>query len=301
MAVEVVDRTSNSPEQIIHAADVIGRSKLKRGVFRAVYTNQRRKKTVEDLIAATKSTQGQVIDAGRTLAHEAIITRERLNGVYVYGKVDFFRPRAKWQRVLRLAGNKKAQRKIATKRNPAVTSSPTSVTVKLSMRVAKKHVSVLPLSIDDIDSFAKVRKQGHAAAYTKMPESKFKRGIRAILGEAGEFKDWGGESSDLQSGRLIYKGKRTNAAFAFKGPGKTGKLTPKKMGKNGDQILRLARCPAEVFVLQYWAQIDESVHEMLRELVRARSLLDGSRLYYCLVDGQDSTRLIEAYPKAFAG
>ncbi len=263
MAVEVVDRTSNSSDQIVHAAEVIGPSKLKQGVFRAVYTNQRRRKTVEDLITATKSTQGQVIDAGRTLAHETIITRTPHNGVFVYGKVDFFRPRAKWQRVLRLAADKKAREKVPTKRNPKV--SPSSV--KVNLRLPSQRTLFAQIFVDDIDSFAKVRRQPKDPGYTKMPETKFKRGVTRILGEAGHFKDWGGETSDLQTGRLIYKKKRASTAFAFKGPGTTGILTPGKMGKNGDQLQRLAQCPVDVFVVQYWGQIGEAVLHQLRELV----------------------------------
>ena len=92
-----------------------------------------------------------------------------------------------------------------------------------------------------------------------MPEKKFKDGVAAVLNERGSFQDWGGELRDLSSTRLRIKGKRRTAAFAFKGPGKTGRLTPGKMGKHGDQIQRLAKCPAEVFIVQYWAEIDDSV------------------------------------------
>ena len=59
----------------------------------------------------------------------------------------------------------------------------------------------------------------------------------------------------LSSTRLRIEGERRAAAFAFKGPGKTGRLTPRKMGKNGDQIQRLSKCPAEVFLIQYWVDM----------------------------------------------
>ncbi len=127
----------------------------------------------------------------------------------------------------------------------------------------------------------------------------FKNGVAAILGEQGPFKDWGGESRDLSSTRVRLGGKRRIAAFAFKGPGQTGKLTPGKMGKNGDQIQRLVRCPAEIFIVQYWAQIDDSVIEQLKALVTLKSYLEDEQLWWGVIDGNDSARLIAAYPKKF--
>ena len=91
-----------------------------------------------------------------------------------------------------------------------------------------------------------------------------KKGVAKILGEKGDFNDWGGENHDLISTRLYIKNTRKTVAFAFKGPGTKGKLTPGKMGKNGDQIQRLAKCKtANVIMVQYWGQIDDSVIEQL--------------------------------------
>lgn len=69
------------------------------------------------------------------------------------------------------------------------------------------------------------------------------------------------------------------------------------MGKHGDQIQRLAKCPAEVFVVQYWAEIDDSVLAQLEQLIQLKSFLESRQLWYGIVDGQDSARLIQAYPK----
>jgi hypothetical protein len=64
-----------------------------------------------------------------------------------------------------------------------------------------------------------------------LSEKVFKKGIQKIIGEKGVFKDWGGESSDLMSSSLRFKGKKVRVAFAFKGPGQPGKLTIAKMGR----------------------------------------------------------------------
>ena len=155
------------------------------------------------------------------------------------------------------------------------------------------------ITVDEIDTFRKVR---HVKANTHpnpMPEARFKRGIQRILGERGRFKDWGGERNDLLTTRLVLKGKRRAAAFAFKGPGLRGILTPGRMGKNGDQIHRLFNSAAEVFLVQYWNQIAESVLEQMEEFAKAKSVSDGKEIFFGVIDGQDSNRIITAYPKSF--
>ena len=65
------------------------------------------------------------------------------------------------------------------------------------------------------------------------------------------------ERNDFLTDKLKLGGSRRLAAFALKGPGMTGVLTPAKMGKNGDQIQRLARSPAHVLIVQFHGQIGE--------------------------------------------
>ena len=74
------------------------------------------------------------------------------------------------------------------------------------------------------------------------------------------------------------------------------------MGKNGDQIQRLVlHSPAEVFFVQYWNRISQSVLEQLEALAKVRSLGTRATVYYGIMDGQDSNRLYRAYPSAFSG
>jgi len=157
------------------------------------------------------------------------------------------------------------------------------------------------LTIDEIDSFKKVTTVQLAPGVENVPilEETFKKGLQKILGEQGEFTDWGGEGDDLFSTRLLLNGKRINVAFGLKGRGTKGKLTPKKMGKQGDQIQRLFRAPAEVFLVQYWNQIDESVLEQMKLFATAKSALDGKRIYYGVIDGQDTLRILQAYKECF--
>ena len=71
------------------------------------------------------------------------------------------------------------------------------------------------------------------------------------------------------------------------------------MGKNGDQIQRLIRSPAEIFIIQYWSQVGEAVYEQLELLARGKSALENRKVWYGVIDGQDSARLIKAYSSAF--
>jgi hypothetical protein len=142
-----------------------------------------------------------------------------------------------------------------------------------------------------------VRKVKLAPGFIRIKEKEFKSGVQKILGQPGKFQDWGGEKNDLLTTRLYFGGKRIAAAFAFKGRGMTGELTPAKMGANGDQIQRLFESAAQLFILQYWAAINERVREQIRAFATITSLQRGEKIYYCLIDGVDTARLIQAYPK----
>jgi hypothetical protein len=294
MALVTADRSSNKPEQIQMAADSIGRSVIKRKVFKEIYTGKRAVKTVVDLMNATNLSRIRVLDAARALATDEIVEPIKAEGMTAYRKIAFFQRNR--DAVLRLAANPAKRKEMVTKRNPAPSQSQRQLTV--NVRVPRSSVIARPITVDDIDSFKAVRKIG-SEPYVKMPETRFKNGMARVLGEPGSFKDWGGELRDLYSSRVLIGGKRRRAAFAFKGPGKTGKLTPAKMGKNGTQIQRLLKCPAEVFIVQYWGEVADETGELLQQLTELRSFFEGKEFLYCVIDGNDSARLIKAYPAQF--
>lgn len=296
MAVGVADRSSNKNEQIVHAAEVIGRSKHRAAVFTEVYRGKKRSKTVDELIQSTNLERKRVLDAGKALADNDILQQLKIDGKTAYMKIEFFN---RYRRqILRLSRDKQSRDAVPTKRNVQPKAARGQVVVKL--RLPKAKVAAVRITVDDIDSFAAVRSVPLGQAYIKMPESSFKRGVASILGERAEFKDWGGELRDLSSSRLLIDGIRRTVAFAFKGPGMTGRLVPGKLGKNGDQIQRLASCPADVFIIQYWRDIDDAVVAQLEQLVQAKSFLQNRKFWYGIMDGQDSARLIQAYPKKFS-
>lgn len=292
MSIEVTDVRSNPRDQIAHAATVIGRSKDCRKVFSAIYQGKRRIKTISEIVKLASLRRIRVLQEAGKLCNNRIVRKTKVGNELAYEKDPFYTQNK--DTILRLAGNKEAMEKYPTKTNPKLGNI--AVTV---VTLPEKMIDVEKITIDDIDSFAKVKGITWNQSPHPTDEGKFKEGLQKIIGEQGTFEDWGGEINDLFSTRLVIKGERKNAAFGLKGKGMKGILTPKKMGKRGDQVQRLFRSSAEVFLVQYWSQIDESIVELITNLARSKSAADMKKIYYGVIDGQDTMRLIMAYPECF--
>jgi len=134
----------------------------------------------------------------------------------------------------------------------------------------------------------------------RLPEDEFKRALENILDERSALKDWGGENLDLFSTLLVIGGRRKAVGIALKGPGKTGPLTPGKMGKNGDQIDRLLSQSIDVAIVQYEGPVAPSIFSLLEKLSREKARSETKNIYFCVIDLSDSYRLRLAYTKQFA-
>jgi hypothetical protein len=162
------------------------------------------------------------------------------------------------------------------------------------------------LHLDDIDSFEKIRGVGTAAVdhllsmsgYFDRSEESIQTAIEEILSETLHKKDWGGEVNDLYSSNVRVSGRRLPTAFALKGNGLKAKvLELGDWGKNGDQILRLFDSPARLFVVQYVGNIGECVIRDVEQKVQLKRAT-GDPAWYCVINGQDTARLLRAYGKA---
>lgn len=148
--------------------------------------------------------------------------------------------------------------------------------------------------VEDIDEFSKVKDIPDDidwSAMAKISENSFKACLCQILGDQPT-KDWGGEHSDHFTPHVHLQGRRMTAAFLLKGPG--GGFERMKMthlGKNGDQIVRLAHEPAQLLIVQHCHEIGVAV----RETLRAFAVQPNRARRYCLIDGRDSYRLLLAY------
>lgn len=295
MTIETSDVRSNPNEQIIHAAEKIGTSEIKQKIFKEVHRGKTRIKTVSQIVSKTGLTRKQVLNAAIFLHNNRIIKKTKKNGELAYERDDFFFQNK--LTILKLASNKKKRKKYPTKRNPKISLDQIITIAQLQDTLSKAE----RITTDDINSFEKVREYPLSMDIKNMPmlEEYFQQGLQCIIGEKGIFKDWGGETDDLYTNRILINGKRVYTAFGLKGRATTGVLTPKKMGTQGDQIQRLFRAPADAYFVQYWGQISETIVEQMHYFAIAKASLEGKTIFYGIIDGQDTIRLTMAYSECF--
>jgi hypothetical protein len=149
--------------------------------------------------------------------------------------------------------------------------------------------------VEDVDEFSRVKDEAEPSGFEEMAlisEHAFKTCLAEILGDT-VVKDWGGERSDHYSAHVRLRGRRVSAAFLLKGPARFGPMTLSSLGKNNDQIFRLATEPADLLVVQHCHEITPPV----RATLRAFAVQPSRPRRYCLIDGRDSLRLLRAYGK----
>ncbi|MDO8528448.1 MAG: hypothetical protein Q7S06_00980, partial [Nanoarchaeota archaeon] len=212
---------------------------------------------------------------------------KKVSGELAYIKKDFFTLHR--DKILNLAKNKKSLEKISTKSNPKI-----NVTSEIIRIKSNWSPRIEQISIEDIDNFKGVKNISSFKDKSKFYEKDVKTKFKKILYEEGDFTDWGGEKNDLFTTRVKFNGKRIPSAFAFKGKGTTGILTPKKMGKNADQIQRLFQSPAEIFFVQYNGQIAQSIIEQMKNCATINSLHDGKKIYFGVIDGLDTNKIMQS-------
>lgn len=293
MVLTVAER-SNVNDNVANAAKLISKSKDRRAVFEVIYHGKKKWKTVTAIAERTGLSKKRVLEEGKKIVD---------NGFAAQGKVDhqtaYSRDAILYQHKRKLfaaASNKAKLAAIATRVRPAPAGSAT-----IRITLARPSLRPRRITIDNISSFAKVRGYPNVTPMLKLhmlPEERIKKAFKSIIGETHDFKDWGGEKNDLYTNKLRIATARKQAAFAFKGRATKGPLTPKKMGKNGDQVGRLFSSDAEAFFVVYHSKVDESVHNQLHAHAIAKSM-GGVRVWYCVIDGDDLNRLHQAYPEHF--
>jgi hypothetical protein len=292
----VIDAHSNHEEFVERISKFVGRSVDRQRVFEAVYGRHKNPITfdrVKEIVGLVMSAQA-VRDNLAYLAKHSVISRTGPSKKALYGKVAHVA--ANKEKILKFARKPDLAKKVPTKRRPEI-----SVLVSTQkIAVPSGLVKARHLTIDDIDNFSAVVGVVAAGALAdELSEDQFKSGIQKIVGEPGVFKDWGGEASDLMTTRLLIKGKRLRAAFAFKGPGLKTKLVIAKMGKNGDQCPRLFQEPADIFIVQHCREIVPAVIKLVEVHAQLKSVYENREILFCIIDGKDSKRLALAYPAEF--
>jgi hypothetical protein len=170
------------------------------------------------------------------------------------------------------------------------------------------NYSTLPvvkrIYLDAIESFWRVREVGPGAVahllkdgYLDRSEDSIQRALEEILNVPFHKKDWGGELNDLYTSNVVSGGWPVATAFLLKGNGlKKRTLEIRDCGANGDQLVRLVHSPAHLFVVQFVGNVSESVIQDLDGKMQALHA-QGRPGRYCIIDGQDTARLLKAYGK----
>lgn len=122
-----------------------------------------------------------------------------------------------------------------------------------------------------------------------LSEDQVKQKFARLLKESYVPKDHGGELSDLIA-PITVDGRRYRAAFLLKGPGNgVGPMTFKKLGKNGDQLVRLFKEDADVYVIQHCHRVTPAVVDT----ARAFAMQIGRPRRYMIIDGYATHQILE--------
>ncbi len=159
--------------------------------------------------------------------------------------------------------------------------------------------------IDNIDNFKevyqikpeKVTRLLDKNGQLSMREDDVQTAFEDILGVKFHKMDWGGEENDLYTSNITISGNRIAAAFMLKGKGtKKRILEICDCGLNGDQLVRLFQSPAELFVVQFVGEISENIIKDIEGKTIAKKN-EGKQAQYCIINGQDTARILFAYNK----
>lgn len=122
-------------------------------------------------------------------------------------------------------------------------------------------------------------------------EEQVKNWFADIIKEPDRPKDWGGEQFDLWTSRMTIEGEHHTAAIMFKGPAAFAPMKISHLGKNGDQIDRIAQTAADLLVVQHCHSVTAPVHNMLH----AYASQPGNLRRYMVIDGFDTIRILRHY------
>lgn len=155
------------------------------------------------------------------------------------------------------------------------------------------------LPIDEVDSFAIVREVEadqvrDFAAPIQINERVIKHCIHRLVGDPYIDEDWGGERSDIGTGRVFLGGSRKLTGFLLKGRSVQGPLYGSELGTRGDQIVRLLEVRAELSVVQHVHQIPTETQDQLRYGVIALRVTGVPAALGSAWDGVDTARLLLA-------
>jgi hypothetical protein len=160
----------------------------------------------------------------------------------------------------------------------------------------------MPLLIPagEIESFARAAEVEPAdVASLRYPlpilEDDVKRAILHILGEPFEQRHSGAELSDIFTPRVRLGGREVVGAFMLKGRGLVGPLRAKNAGDVGNQVTKLSRTGADVFIVQHVHEIDMDVRTQLEHSIAHARTHGRPQAVGSAWDGAETARVLLAY------
>ncbi len=111
-------------------------------------------------------------------------------------------------------------------------------------------------------------------------------GVTHVTGQRGELQTSRKAGRALRSDHYTYL--RTGEGWLYRGPAKFAPMTVAMLGKNGDQLERLARTAADILVLQHCHEITPAVISSLR--AHASDYRNPRR--YLIIDGYDTLKIL---------
>ncbi|WP_336641447.1 hypothetical protein [Microbacterium sp. USHLN272] len=147
-----------------------------------------------------------------------------------------------------------------------------------------------PGSVDSFSAidWATLLTADEVAATAEVDEYIVKQAIASLLHEFDVPKDWGGETSDLYSLNLRVNGRAMSSAWLLKGKSVRRPMKVPDLGKNGDQIVRLATEPAELLVVQSNQGQTAAVQSTLRAFAHD---MQNPR-WYMTIDGMATGQIL---------
>lgn len=163
--------------------------------------------------------------------------------------------------------------------------------------VANSYARLSPEEIDSFQNISTVKETEIADIVPlQLPEALIKEYFCDIIGNPFAQKDWGGETCDIFC-NIQFRRKAVPAAFLLKGKAYANRpLRISDLGKNGDQLVRMFSLQAEVFVIQSNGPVDGAVYSQVQAQV-AEKLMTNQPVYYLVLDGIQTARLLRAYGK----
>ena len=174
------------------------------------------------------------------------------------------------------------------------------ISEKIEERKENKTIQII--TIDDIDNFSEILKKVKDSKIdskfylSAFLEDDVENTFLEILDEPYKENDSGSEMRDLYTSNIVIKGKRVHSAIMFKGRGVKKTLNISDCGKNGNQLLKLAKnTTAQLYIIQHVNKIESEVIEALKHHLLAFSQV--SNIIICTIDGKDTARLLVAAGK----